>query len=52
MDFGNRFPETGNPEEIMVYLGELRGMLNSLDKEILRIAKEAVSEHEALWHNT
>ena len=55
MNFGNRFPQDGDIEGIIIYLRELRGALSGLDKEILKIAKEAandaVSEHLASSHN-
>ena len=55
MNFKARFPEDGDIEGIMIYLRELRGELSGIDKEILKIAKEAandaVSTHVASFHN-
>ena len=55
MNFGNRFPEGENAEQILAYLRELKGSLNGIDKEILRIVRaetaKAVAAHEAEKHS-
>lgn len=56
MNFNLRFPQDADMEQVMVYLRELRGVLNGFDKEVLRIVKAEISSaialHEDLKHNS
>lgn len=56
MNFDLRFPQDGGLEQVMVYLRELRGVLNGFDKEVLRIVRaemsNAIALHEKEFHNS
>ena len=54
MDFDNRFPDISSNnkeiEDMLVYLNELRGQLNTLEAEIKRIVAGAVDDHISAYH--
>ena len=55
MNYNNRFPEGNSQnkeiEDMLVYLNELRGQLNTLEAEIKRIVNEAVGSHVTAYHS-